>query len=147
MTNSSLRINDFSLPFFHLRRESEFSWLSEDCIWKPVIGPSLVDDNDIHQLKEMRWMMRLLSILERLTEYINEWSLMRNVTGLDSYIKEANEIPNSWQTIILFLISNDNYANPKMEVTCEHSTAEELKPWNGYFLKAWNPFLWKIHET
>lgn len=69
------------------------------------------------------------------------------VTGLDSYIKEANKIPNSWQAIILFLISNGNYANPKMEVTCEHSTAEELKPWNGYFLKAWNPFLWKIHET
>lgn len=68
------------------------------------------------------------------------------MTGLDSYIKESSEIPYSWQTNILFLISSDNNDNPKMKVTCEHSTAWELKPWNGYFLKAWSLFLWKIHE-
>jgi len=45
------------------------------------------------------------------------------MTGLDSYIKEASEIPYSWQTNILFLISSDNNDNPKMKVTCEHSTA------------------------
>ena len=45
------------------------------------------------------------------------------MTGLDSYIKEASEIPYSWQTNVLFLISSDNNANPKMKVTCEHSTA------------------------
>lgn len=45
------------------------------------------------------------------------------MTGLDSYIREASEIAYSWQTNVLFLISSDNNANPKMKVTCEDSIA------------------------
>lgn len=60
VTHSSLAINDFPLPFFPLKRESEFSsWISEKCIWKSIIGPSLVGDNETSQLKEMKWMVRL----------------------------------------------------------------------------------------
>lgn len=60
MTNSSSAINDFPLPFFPLKKESEFScWIFEKCVWKPIIGPSLVGGNETSQLKEMKGMVRL----------------------------------------------------------------------------------------
>lgn len=125
--------------FFSCQERRWFSsCISEKCIWNPIIWPTPVGDNHkstkINEMKD--------ETLKRWTEYINEWSLVRNVIGLPSYNIKTSEIP--LRTVTLLLISNDNYANTQMKVTWEYRTAYKRKPRNGYSLQAQKIILWKF---
>lgn len=135
MTNSSLGKHDRSLPFFlwgekvhfllkYLRKA--YGSQSLGLAWWVILHHESTkgnEPNDEHpgETDRMCW-----------------WRKPSEKRDRAGFLRQRKrEMPHLWQTAVLFLISNDNYDNPKIEGPWEHGTAQELESCSGWFLKAW----------